>query len=192
LDYFDLYLIHSPIGGENIKTYQALVDLQGKGKIKSIGNKTKKGLFFWKKGVSNYGVAHLQALEKAGLPLPAVNQIELHPWLQQKEIVKHCRSKGIVVEAYSPLTKGQMLKKPNQHLQEMSGRYKKSVPQLLIKWSLQKGYVCIVKSSNEKRIQENFDMWGWDIDNKDIEFFDGLNENFHCTWDPTNESMDNF
>eukprot|EP01084_Bolivina_argentea_P263328 445655_1 len=173
LDYIDLYLIHSPHGENNILTYKELIKFQKKGFIKSIG-------------VSNYGIQHLQALEKAGLPLPVVNQIELHPWLQQKKIVNYCRSKNILIESYSPLTKGQKLKQKNNMLKEMVKKYEnKSIAQLLLKWNVQTGHIVIAKSKNNDRIKQNFDTLEWNISNQDMEILNGFDSNYHCTWDPT-------
>lgn len=96
-DYIDLFLIHDPLAGpkKRIETYSALLELQKAGKIHSVG-------------VSNYGVRHLEEIRAAGHPAPAVNQIELHPLCQQKEIVKYCKEKGIVVQAYCPIIRGKM------------------------------------------------------------------------------------
>merc|ERR1711978_58994 len=105
----------------NVATYKELLKLKKKGILKSVG-------------VSNYGVRHLKALEDAGCPLPAVNQIELHPWLQQKKIVKYCKAKNILIESYSPLTKGQKLKKNNKKLTAIANKYdNKTVAQILLK-----------------------------------------------------------
>jgi len=170
--YIDLYLIHSPYGDKNIETYEALIEKQKEGKIKSIG-------------VSNFGIEHLEKLKEAGLPLPVVNQIELHPWLQQKDIVSYCQKNNIVIEAYSPLTKGQQLKNPDESLCAIAEKYKKSIAQILIKWSLQKGYVCLPKSANKNRIQENFEVWDFEINDNDMKIIETLEQDFHCTWDPT-------
>jgi len=171
-EYIDLYLIHSPHGENNVSTYKELLKCKQKGMIRSVG-------------VSNFGVHHLKALEKAGLPLPAVNQIELHPWLQQKDIVKHCRSKSIHVESYSPLTKGQKLKKKNNALTKMMAKYGKSLAQILLRWNSQTGHVVIAKSGNKERIAENFDTLNWDISDEDMAVLDAMDCEYHCTWDPT-------
>ncbi|KAL7674811.1 hypothetical protein ACOME3_001086 [Neoechinorhynchus agilis] len=86
LEYFDLYLIHAPQGGQVPECYRALHDLKRKGLIKSVG-------------VSNFGVHHLQALAEKGLPIPSNNQIELHPWQQKRELVKYCKDNGIVLKS---------------------------------------------------------------------------------------------
>lgn len=181
LDYIDLYLIHSPHGGNNLRTYQELLKLQKEGLIRSVG-------------VSNFGLAHMKEFEKAGLPFPSVNQIELHPWLQQKEIFDYCQQKGTLVVAYSPLTKGEKLKEiGSEHfLSQMAKKYTKSVAQVLLRWSLQTNHGLMVKSRNKKRIEENLDVQNWEISKSDIEKINSLEAGYHCTWDPTNFSIDQF
>eukprot|EP00048_Salpingoeca_helianthica_P018138 m.240934 g.240934 ORF g.240934 m.240934 type:complete len:276 (-) comp23810_c0_seq1:50-877(-) len=172
LEYVDLYLIHSPGGGRVLETYDALVKLQSEGLIRSIG-------------VSNFGVQHLEGLRAAGKPLPVVNQIELHPFLQQHAIVEYCKKHNIVVQAYSPLTKGQWLKDPR--LTAIAAKEGRSVAQVLIKWSLTKGFVCLPKSSNAERIAANWAMWDWNLTAEAQAALDALESDRHCTWDPTRE-----
>lgn len=160
---------------------------------------------FFVLGVSNYGVEHLKAIEDAKLPLPVVNQIELHPWLQQREIVEYCNKKGIIIEAYSPLAKGQKLKKRggktaddvkhNQHIDQlfvMASNYSKTPAQILVRWSLQTGHVCLVKSSNNDRIEANFDTLNWKLSDEDMKKLNAFEEDYHCTWDPTTTDMSEF
>lgn len=126
--YIDLYLIHSPLPGvkKRLEAWKAIEDAIDAGKIRSGG-------------VSNYGVHHLQELLKTKpRHLPAVNQVELHPFLQRKDIDDHCHKHGIYLEAYSPLTRGQRLKDPA--LVPIAKAHQKSVAQILIRYTLQK--VC--------------------------------------------------
>merc|ERR1712194_1855 len=92
LSYFDCYLIHSPSGGELVETWDALLNMQKEGMLRSIG-------------VSNFGIKHLETLRKAGRPLPVVNQIEMHPLIYQDrlDLIEYCQSKGILVQAYGSL-----------------------------------------------------------------------------------------
>jgi len=177
LDYFDLYLLHSPHGSQVKERYKALVDLQKAGKILSYG-------------VSNFGVDHLKALKTAGLPTPAVNQIELHPLLQQKEIVAYCEKEGILIEAYSPLAKGSSWLLNHKELKKIARAHSKTVAQVLIRWSLQRGYICLPKSSNKARVVENFDVSDWALTKDDMKLIAGLDEERHCTWDPTSVKID--
>ena len=112
-----------------------------------------------------------------------IQQIELHPWLQQREIVEYCRSKSIHIESYSPLTKGQKLKKQNNKLTKMVAKYEgKSIAQLLLRWNAQTGHVVIAKSKNSARIAENFDTLNWDISDKDMAVLDALDCDYHCSF----------
>eukprot|EP00485_Elphidium_margaritaceum_P018199 CAMPEP_0202726494 /NCGR_PEP_ID=MMETSP1385-20130828/184641_1 /ASSEMBLY_ACC=CAM_ASM_000861 /TAXON_ID=933848 /ORGANISM="Elphidium margaritaceum" /LENGTH=316 /DNA_ID=CAMNT_0049392715 /DNA_START=8 /DNA_END=958 /DNA_ORIENTATION=- len=185
--YIDLYLIHSPRGKHNIRTYQALLKCKEQGKIRSVG-------------CSNFGVHHLKALEAAKLPLPAVNQIELHPWLQQTEIVRYCRAKNIAIQSYSPLVKGKKIPNESKPLNQQSAEHKKlidmkkhydqkSVAQILLRWNLQSGHIVIVKSSTRSRIAENLDILNWTLNDHDFAVLNAFECGYHCTWDPTSDAI---
>lgn len=167
--YIDLYLIHSPGGGKNIETYQALLDLKAKGLIRSVG-------------VSNYGVHHLEALRNAGLPLPSVNQIELHPFKRNPDIVEYCRKQGIAVMGYSPLV--QAKKHDDADLVRIAKRVNKSVPQVLIRWSVQSGFITIPKSTKPERIIENAKVFDFALIEEDFEILRTKPEE-SVGWDPT-------
>ncbi|XP_052080624.1 uncharacterized oxidoreductase YtbE-like isoform X2 [Mytilus californianus] len=132
-------------------------------------------------GVSNFGVQHLEGLESAGLPTPSVNQIELHPWQQKPEIVKYCRDKGITVMGYSPLVKGQRFDDPT--LVKIANRYKKSAAQILIRWSIQHGFITIPKSGKTNRIDENMKVFDWAIADEDMAVLNSFPDK-SCTWNP--------
>ncbi|KAK9364641.1 NADP-dependent oxidoreductase domain-containing protein [Lipomyces kononenkoae] len=178
LDYIDLYLIHSPLSSRDLRleTWRAMQDAVKAGKIKSIG-------------VSNYGIHHLQEL--FGWPQleikPSVNQLEVHPWLPRKDIVSFCHEHGIVVQAYSPLTRGKRFKEPV--IQELCRKYaNKSPAQILIRWSLQQGLVPIPKSNDPERIRANLDVFGFGISDDDMAKLD--NKSYSpVTWDPTTSSL---
>ncbi|CAB4006891.1 Prostaglandin F synthase [Paramuricea clavata] len=153
MDYVDLYLMHTPIGDHLLETYDAFLALKEKGLAKSIG-------------VSNFNIAMLEGLRKAGKPTPAVNQIEIHPYMRRDELVQYCRDHGIHVTAFSPLTKGKRLKEPD--MVTMAASYKKTVAQLFIRWCIQSGFSTIPKSSNEKRIIENSQVFDWSISDEDM------------------------
>ncbi|KAF2743794.1 Aldo/keto reductase [Sporormia fimetaria CBS 119925] len=182
-DYVDLYLIHSPYGGKEnrIGAWKALVEGVQAGKIRSIG-------------VSNYGVHHLEELEewmksteekegKGKGGVLSVNQIELHPWLARKDIVDWCRNKGVVVEAYSPLVRA--TKTDDPLLLPLAKKYGKTTSQILLRWSLQKGFVPLPKSVTKSRIEENAQIYDFELSDEDMKKLDldGVYE--PCTWDPT-------
>jgi diketogulonate reductase-like aldo/keto reductase len=168
-EYVDLYLIHSPSGGKLLETYDAMLDLKKKGLIRSVG-------------VSNFGIQHLEGLRKAGKPLPSTNQIELHPMMRKQDIVDYCREHNIAVMGYSPLAKGK--KMDDQQLNAVAKKYNKSLAQLMIRWSVQKGYITIPKTSKSERVLENAQVFDWSISDEDMQMMETL-PTYGCTWDPT-------
>jgi len=115
--------------------------------------------------------------------VPAVNQVEFHPYLYQEDLLKFCQANKIVLESYSPLTKGFRLNEPV--LSNLAQKYGKSTAQLLIRWCLEKDLVVIPKSSQNNRIKENSQVFDFNIEPSDMKMLDNLNENYHCSWDPT-------
>ncbi|EIN11408.1 Aldo/keto reductase [Punctularia strigosozonata HHB-11173 SS5] len=160
-DYIDLYLIHSPRSGKErrLETYKALLDLKKEGKIRTAG-------------VSNYGVKHLEEIKNTGLELPSVNQIELHPFCQQRPIVEYCKKHGIVVEAYAPLVRAKRMDHPV--LVELSRKYETSPAQILVRWGLQHELVELPKSSQPQRLVANADVFDFNIEKEDLARLDAL------------------
>ncbi|KAH7885518.1 NADP-dependent oxidoreductase domain-containing protein [Phlebopus sp. FC_14] len=173
--YYDLYLIHSPHGGKELRlaTYKALLDAKAAGLTRSVG-------------VSNYFPKHIEEIREAGLEMPVVNQVELHPFCQQKEIVEYCAKHNIVVQAYTPLVRGAV---DNDVIQELSKKYNKDPGQILVRWSLQKGFVPLPKSSQPQRIISNGQVYDFDIEADDMAKLDGLDRggNGAITWNPVYE-----
>ncbi|KAI4271983.1 MAG: hypothetical protein L6R38_006726 [Xanthoria sp. 2 TBL-2021] len=172
LGYIDLFLLHSPYGGKAVRlaSWKAVEDAIADGEVKTGG-------------VSNFGVKHLQELF-ASEPriLPAVNQIEVHPFNTRTEITSFCRQHDIVVEAYAPLVRALRMKHPV--ISSLSERYSCTPAQLLVRWSLQHGYVPLPKSATKDRIIKNGEVSGFVIDAKDMEKLDGLDEYLLTDWDP--------
>lgn len=161
LDYLDLYLIHwtanakqSPNWREiNADTWRAFEYLYKKGRIKAIG-------------VSNFKKHHLEALIADCEIKPMVDQIEFHPGFMQEETVPFCRENGIAVEAWSPLGTGKMLQ--NETLKAIADKYGVSVAQLCIRWCLRNDVIPLPKSVTPNRIQQNIDVFGFEITAEDI------------------------
>ena len=172
LDYIDLYLMHWPVEGRRLESWTAMEELHAKGKCRSIG-------------VSNFMVHHLEELLEKAHVVPAINQIEMSPYnyLQRKETLDLCHSTGIVIEAYSPLTKGRKLK--DTRLIDMATKYEKTTAQLLIRWALEKQYVVLPKSVNKGRIVENANVFDFTISDGDMTILDTFNEDLVTGWDPT-------
>nr|XP_019012190.1 aldo-keto reductase [Kwoniella pini CBS 10737]OCF50971.1 aldo-keto reductase [Kwoniella pini CBS 10737] len=173
--YIDLMLIHAPFGGEQgrANNWDALVKAQKEGWIRDIG-------------VSNFGVKHLQALPS---PKPSINQIELHPFCQQKDIVKYCEENGIAIEAYSPLIRADKNRYENPVLKNLAKKHNKEIAQILIRWSLQKGYIPLPKSVTPSRIKSNADVYDFELTSEDMKALDGLDEGAKgaCTWNPIDQ-----
>ncbi|KAK4985436.1 hypothetical protein LTR50_005986 [Elasticomyces elasticus] len=162
--YVDLMLIHSPNGGPEARRlmWGALERAKKEGRVRSIG-------------VSNYGVGNIEEMkEYAETWPPQVNQIELHPWCQQRDAVSYCQKNNIVVEAYCPLVRNQKAKDPT--LLNISKKYNVTTGQVLIRYCLQKGWVPLPKSDTESRIIANADVYGFHIDDEDMQKLDGLDQ----------------
>jgi len=162
--YVDLFLIHSPNAGaaKRKEMWQALEKLYEQGKVKSIG-------------VSNFGVGHIEELkEYAKIWPPHVNQIELHPWCQQRTITEYCQKNQIVIEAYSPLVRN--YKANDATLLSLAKKYNKSTAQVLIRYCLQKNWVPLPKSDNPDRIKQNADVYDFNMTQEDMSALDGLDE----------------
>ncbi|KZP01393.1 Aldo/keto reductase [Calocera viscosa TUFC12733] len=174
-DYLDLYLIHDPLSRKQkrLETWRALVEKQKEGKLRTIG-------------VSNYGPQHLEEIRAAGLPTPAVNQLELHPWCQQKPIVDYCNAHGIVVQAYTPLTRGKHFNDPA--LVKISKAHNKSPSQVLVRWSLQRGFVPLPKSADPERVKANSELYDFELSAEEMKALDDCDrgEAGALTWNPVN------
>lgn len=172
MQYVDLYLIHYPMRKLRGDSWRAMETLYEEGKCRAIG-------------VSNYTVRHLEELLKTTKIVPAVNQVEFHPYLYQKELLDFCHTHHVRIEAYSPLTKGKKLNDPK--LLNISGRYNKSAAQILIRWGLQHELIVLPKSTKPERINENADVFNFEISAEDMIALNNLHCNFRVAWDPTNE-----
>lgn len=181
LDFVDLYLVHWPVtvrplghigtfpSTKREETWKAMEEIYKSGKAKAIG-------------VSNYAIRHLEEMASYASVAPAVNQVEFHPFLYQEELLNYCKSKNIVAEAYCPLVHGKKL--TDERITAVAKKYNKSNAQILIRWSIQHGCVPIPKSTRQDRIQENIDVFDFELSPEDMAALDQLNENFRTTFDP--------
>ena len=171
LRYIDLYLIHWPVDGVNnnsIEIWKAMVHLLREGKARAIG-------------VSNFSIDDLKQILNDPDVLPAVNQIEFHPFLYQKNLLSFCEKNSIQVEAYSPLTRGRRLNHPT--IVNMAKKYDNKTPaQILIRWSLQHNLVVIPKSIHEERILENSQVFDFELKAEDMKVLDSLNEDLQTVF----------
>lgn len=170
VDTVDLYLIHWPVVDRRADSWRALEQLQREGRCRAIG-------------VSNYTIHHLEQLLASCKIPPAVDQVEFSPFLYQRELLEYCRSHGIQLEAYSPLTKGRML--DDARLAAVAARYERTPAQVLVRWSLQRDLVVIPKSADSGRIGENARVFDFVISDEDMAALDALDAGIHTSWDPT-------
>ena len=167
LDYLDLFLIHwpNPIAFRdhwqeaNAESWKAMEELYEAGKIRAIG-------------VSNFRPHHIEEILKTAKVAPMVNQIRLCPGDTQDETVNWCREHGMVLEAYSPLGIGQIFEVPE--MQKLAEKYQRSIAQVCIRWSLQRGYLPLPKSVTPSRIQENLKVFDFELSDEDVQLIADL------------------
>jgi len=157
LDYVDLYLIHwpTPEYDEYVDTYKALEKLYKDGRTKSIG-------------VCNFDIEHLERLMDECDIVPTVNQVECHPYLQQKELKEFCQKHGIVLEAYSPLMNGTKVL-DDSVIKEIATQHDKTPAQVILRWHLQSDIVVIPKTVTPSRMKENLDVFDFELTDSDME-----------------------
>lgn len=162
--YLDLMLIHNQApGAAKIKVmWQAMERLHAEGRIKALG-------------VSNFGSGTIEAMKSyAQVWPPTINQLELHPWNQQRAITAYCEANGIALEAYCPLVRNQKASDPT--LVGVAEKHKTSTTPVLLRYCLQKGWIPLPKSDNEGRIAKNADLYGFELDDGDMGGLDGLDQ----------------
>jgi len=167
MDYIDLFLIHwpNPIAFRNhwqeanAGTWKAFEELYNAGRIRSIG-------------ISNFHPHHIEELMKTATVAPMVNQIRLCPGDTQDEVVDYCRSRNILLEAYSPLGVGKIFDVPE--MQMLAEKYEKSIAQICIRWSLQRGYLPLPKSVMPARIKENAEVFDFELSADDVQLIADL------------------
>lgn len=170
VDTLDLYLIHWPVKGKYTETWKALEKLYRDGYVRAIG-------------VSNFHAHHLEELRAVSEIVPAVNQVEFHPLLNQRDLLSYCREHQIQMEAWSPLMQGNL-----QHplLLELAEKYGKSPAQIVLRWDLDQKVVTIPKSITPERIRQNADVFDFSLEADDLEKITALNENKRFGPDPDN------
>jgi len=159
-DYIDLYLIHWPVPGKHVDAYKTLEQLQKEGKIRNIG-------------VSNYAVEDFKELLDAGITSkPAVNQIEINPFLYRKNTINYFESEGVVMQSYRSLRDGKAMDHPT--LKKIGESHGKSPAQVLGRWCVQHGFVYMPKSVKVERMMENAQVFDFELSEKEMEQLDGL------------------
>ena len=162
-DYVDLFLIHWPLptlyDGDFVSTWKTLEEFKADGRAKSIG-------------ISNFLPEHLERLLAEADVVPAVNQIEVHPCMTNRELREVNQNHGIATESYSPIAQGQVLDDPA--LEQIAGDVGKSVAQVVLRWHIQRGLIIFPKSTTRERIVENFEIFDFELSDDQLDQIDGL------------------
>lgn len=174
LETLDLYLLHWPVPGKFLAAWDVLQELYAEGRLRAIG-------------VSNFLIHHLADLLPRASVVPAVNQIEFHPRLQSPELVRHCRDRGIVVEAWSPIMRGKVNEEPE--IIALAERLGKTPVQVTLRWQIQRSIVTIPKSANPDRIRDNAAIFDFALSEADLATMDRLDANLRLGPDPDNFSF---
>lgn len=188
LDYIDLFLVHAPYGGPAARkgAWHALVEAVEAGKVRSLG-------------ISNYGIHHLEELEKHIAELEterggkgkggviSVAQYEVHPWCARKDIAAWCAARNVALEAYCPVVRGEKWGDPT--LVKLAEKYGKTQAQVLVRWSLQKGLVPLPKSVTASRIRENAGVYDFELTQEEVGGLE-TDEYSPIAWDPTQSSLE--
>jgi diketogulonate reductase-like aldo/keto reductase len=170
VNYVDLLLLHFPVTELRRPAWHRMEELYKDGKAKSIG-------------VSNYTIKHLEELLSECEVKPALNQVELHVYLQQPELVEYCKKNDIVLEAYSPLAHGYGIDNPA--LVAIGKKHGKSPAQVMIRWCIENGFVVLPKTTHKDRLKENMDIFDFKLDAEDMKQLKQLDKNYRTCWDPT-------
>ena len=171
MEWVDLYLIHWPMPSEGryLDTWRAFERIRGEGRARTIG-------------VSNFRVEDLERLRREADLLPTVNQIELHPWLQQAELRAWHSEYGVATEAWSPLAQGELF--AEETVERIAERHGRTPAQTILRWHLQLGNVVIPKSANPERIRENFELFDFELDDEEMESIEALDAGRRIGPDP--------
>ena len=169
MDYVDLYLIHWPIKATRKETWKALETIYQEKRVRAIG-------------VANYLLPFLDELKEYSTIIPALNQVEFSPYLYLEDLLKHCQSQHIQLQAYTPLVRG--MRMDDLKLQFLAKKYEKTPAQIILRWIIQLGVSAIPKSSNTARIKENFNIFDFEISQEDCQFINTFNENLRIVDDP--------
>jgi len=171
LDHLDLFLVHWPLPGvgDFVETWRAMQDIYRSGKARAIG-------------VSNFQPHHLHRLHAETEVVPAVNQIEVHPYLTQDDVRSFNAEHGIATEAWSPLAQGLVLDDPV--LEQIAKTHDRTPAQVTLRWHIQRGDIVFPKSVTRGRVQENFEIFDFELDGADLAAISGLNQDKRTGPDP--------
>ena len=165
VDYLDLLLLHWPQVSTYIKAWKQMENLYFEKKVRYIG-------------MANVEIRHLLDMEKKCILLPHVIQIERHPLNTQMELISFCKEKGIWVQAYSPLARMNPILTEQKMIKAFAAKYKKSVPQIILRWHIQTGVIPVVRSIRKWRIMENWNIWDFKLSDEEVSGITNLNQDY--------------
>ena len=173
MKYIDLLQFHWPVTGKYIDTWREMIRLKEEGFVRVLG-------------VANCHPHHIKELERATSILPEINQVEVHPLFTQKSLIEFCRSKDIVVEAYTPVARydDRLVRLPL--LKKLELKYNKTFVQIILRWHIQNGVIPVVRTLNKRHQIENLDIFDFELENKDMTLIDKVNLNSRLRYDPDN------
>jgi len=169
LDYVDLYLVHRAVKGQYPQTWKAFERIYQDGRARAIG-------------VSNFLIHHLEDILPGAEVVPAVNQIEYHPYLTEKELLAYCAGHGIVCQAWSPLQRGKIF--ADETIAAVAKKYDRTMAQVVLRWNLQNGVMTIPRSVKKERIIENAGIFDFELSDGDMAAIDALNRDFRISSHP--------
>lgn len=170
-DYLDLFLVHWPLKNHFFDTWKAIEQLYETKMVRAIG-------------VCNFHQSHFELLKTHANIKPMINQIEIHPYLVQKELIEYLNKEQIAIEAWSPLARGRVVEEPL--LINIGQKYQKSSSQITLRWHVQKDLIVIPKSVNPLRIAENMQIFDFELTDTEMQQIDSLNEDFRTGPNPDN------
>ena len=168
-DYLDLFLVHWPLKNHFFDTWKAIEQLYENKMVRAIG-------------VCNFHQSHFELLKTRANIKPMINQIEIHPYLVQKELIEYLNKEQIAIEAWSPLARGRVVEEPL--LIDIGQKYQKSSSQVTLRWHVQKDLIVIPKSVNPLRIAENMQIFNFELTDTEMQQIDSLNEDFRTGPNP--------
>ena len=169
MDYVDLFLVHWPLKEPFLDTWRAIETIYEQKRARAIG-------------VCNFHISHFERLATKANVKPMINQIEIHPYLTQDELVAYLRKEQIAIEAWSPLARGRV--NDEKLLQEIAVKYNKSASQITLRWHVQNGYIVIPKSVTPSRIAENSQIFDFELTADEMKKIASLNEGFRTGPNP--------
>lgn len=171
VDYIDLYLLHWPQPDTFVDCYLQMEELYKEGKVKAIG-------------VCNCHKHHIETLMERATVIPAVNQFEIHPLFTQEPLIEYCRNSGIAPMAYTPLARMHDVLIESKPLRELSEKYNKTVPQIILRWDVQQSLITIPRTSKIERLNEYLDVFNFSLTDEEMQSISDLNDNVRLRYNP--------